>query len=106
MLRSITPIRSTVYRKEQLEHDPPSNDIFDSLDPTDPVAERKLLWRLDLHILPPPIVLFWLSFLDRSNIGNAKIQGMIEGLHMEGQDYNIALSIFFILMCSSKSPAA
>lgn len=27
--------------------------------------------------------------------GNAKIQGMVEELHMTGHDYNIALFVFF-----------
>lgn len=37
-------------------------------------AEKKLLWKLDLHVLPPLMVLFMLSFLDRTNIGNAYAQ--------------------------------
>lgn len=28
--------------------------------------------------------------------GNAKIQGMVDDLHMTGHDYNIALFVFFI----------
>jgi hypothetical protein len=37
-----------------------------------------------------------LAFLDRTNIGNAKIQGMTESLNMSGHDYNVALFTFFI----------
>jgi len=62
----------------------------------DRIAEKKLLWKVDCHVVPPLLILFLLSFLDRVNIGNAKIQGMTEELHMVGQDYNIALFIFFI----------
>jgi hypothetical protein len=35
----------------------------------DPVAEKKLLLKCDLHVLPPLFVIFLLAFLDRSNIG-------------------------------------
>jgi hypothetical protein len=35
----------------------------------DPEAEKKLLWKCDLRILPPLFVLFLLAFLDRTNIG-------------------------------------
>jgi hypothetical protein len=35
----------------------------------DPVAEKKLLLKCDLHVLPPLFVLFLLAFLDRTNIG-------------------------------------
>lgn len=62
----------------------------------DPEAEKKLLRKLDARVLPPLFVLFLLAFLDRSNIGNAKIQGLTQDLKMEGVDYNIALFVFFI----------
>lgn len=32
----------------------------------------------------------------RGQTGNAKIQGMVEDLNMQGSDYNVALLIFFI----------
>jgi hypothetical protein len=38
----------------------------------DPVAEKKLLLKCDLHVLPPLFVIFLLAFLDRSNIGMYK----------------------------------
>ncbi|CAI9625970.1 mfs general substrate transporter [Alternaria burnsii] len=65
----------------------------------DPIAEKKLLLKCDLRVLPPLFVLFLLAFLDRVNIGNAKIQGLVEDLDMTGPlayRYNIALFIFFV----------
>jgi hypothetical protein len=41
-------------------------------------------------------VLYLISHLDRANIGNAKIEGLIDDLGMSGIQYNIVLSIFFI----------
>jgi hypothetical protein len=38
--------------------------------------ERKLLWKLDFRLVPWLSLLYLLSFLDRTNIGNAKIQGV------------------------------
>jgi hypothetical protein len=35
----------------------------------DPAAEKRLLRKCDLHVLPPLFVLFLLAFLDRANIG-------------------------------------
>ena len=35
----------------------------------DPIAEKKLLLKCDLRVLPPLFVLFLLAFLDRVNIG-------------------------------------
>lgn len=41
-------------------------------------------------------ILYLVSHLDRANIGNAKIAGLVEDLGMSGIQYNIALSLFFI----------
>ena len=59
-------------------------------------AERKLLRKLDIHVLPMISVLYMLAFVDRINIGNAKIQGLDQDLNMTGTDYNVALFVFFI----------
>lgn len=40
--------------------------------------------------------LYLVAHLDRSNIGNAKIEGLTEDLNMNGLQWNLALSIFFI----------
>jgi hypothetical protein len=37
----------------------------------DSVAEKKLLRKCDLRVLPPLFVLFLLAFLDRTNIGKS-----------------------------------
>jgi hypothetical protein len=38
----------------------------------DRVAEKKLLRKLDVHIVPFAMLLYILSYLDRINIGNAR----------------------------------
>jgi MFS transporter, ACS family, DAL5 transporter family protein len=40
--------------------------------------------------------LYLLAFLDRTNIGNAKIAGLSESLDLGGQEYNSTLTIFFV----------
>jgi hypothetical protein len=76
------------------------NDVkhaeFAELDEIDPAAEKKLLRKVDLHVVPALFVLFLLAFLDRVNIGNAKIFGLEEELRMTGSQYSIGLMIFFI----------
>ncbi len=39
---------------------------------------------------------YLLSFLDRTNIGNARLAGMEDDLGMHGNDYNNTLTIFFV----------
>lgn len=68
-------------------------------------AEKRLLRKMDIHILPILFVLYLLAFMDRINIGNAKIQNMTKDLHMVGNNYNVALFIFFIpyILCEVPS---
>lgn len=60
----------------------------------DAVAERKLLRKIDVRLIPILWFLFMLAFLDRTNIGNARILGMEDDLKMTGNSYSIALFIF------------
>ncbi|KAI1629555.1 retrograde regulation protein 2 [Exophiala viscosa] len=62
----------------------------------DPVLEKKLLRKTDLNLIPITFMLFLCAFIDRINIGNARIQGLEKDLDMHGSDYNIALFMFFI----------
>ncbi|KAH8892354.1 MFS general substrate transporter [Thozetella sp. PMI_491] len=85
---------------DKLEFDPVQVENASDKEPDRGVisleTEKKLLRKCDLRVLPAITAIFFLSFIDRSNIGNAKIQGMTGDLHMQGPDYNIALFIFFI----------
>ncbi|ORY70451.1 major facilitator superfamily domain-containing protein [Pseudomassariella vexata] len=58
--------------------------------------EKALLRKLDARLLPAVGVLYLLSFLDRSNVGNARIEGMLNDLHMTGNQYLTGLKLYFI----------
>ncbi|KAH8586188.1 transmembrane transporter [Bisporella sp. PMI_857] len=62
----------------------------------DPVAERKLLWKVDFRVVPLLYVLLILMQIDRTNIGNVRIQGILEELHMVGNDFNVAILIYTV----------
>lgn len=62
----------------------------------DPRAERALVWKFDLRVLPVLAVMYLFNSLDKSNVGNAKTAGLEETLHLKGSQYNLILSIFFI----------
>jgi hypothetical protein len=49
----------------------------------DPVAENKLLVKLDLYIAPVMTLIFLAAYLDRSNIGNAASAGMTKDLNLK-----------------------
>jgi hypothetical protein len=59
-------------------------------------AEHKVRVKTDLYLMPMLCSLLIVAFLDRTSIGNARIQGLEADLNMKGNDYNIALFIFFV----------
>ncbi|KAF8134535.1 major facilitator superfamily domain-containing protein [Boletus edulis] len=61
-----------------------------------PAERARLLRKLDWHLLPPVSLLYLLCFLDRANVGNAKVAGMSADLHLVGLRYNIAAAVFFV----------
>ncbi|KAF2262120.1 MFS general substrate transporter [Lojkania enalia] len=58
--------------------------------------DKALVWKIDLWLVPWLSLLYLLSFLDRTNIGNARVAHMERDINMTGRDYNDALTIFFI----------
>lgn len=59
------------------------------------VDEKKLMWKVDLHVIPWLTILYLFSFLDRGSIGNAKLYNMDADLGLSDKQYLICLSMFF-----------
>ncbi|GAA5862359.1 hypothetical protein JCM8547_007615 [Rhodosporidiobolus lusitaniae] len=59
--------------------------------------ERAVVRKIDWALLPGLTFLYLLSFLDRSNIGNAKLYGMLNdiGLASNPSSYNTSLALYF-----------
>lgn len=60
------------------------------------IDEKKLLRKMDWWLIPWLSVLYLLSFLDRTAIGNAQVFGLSKDLGLSSQQYNLCLTIFFI----------
>ncbi|CDR87306.1 related to TNA1-high affinity nicotinic acid plasma membrane permease [Sporisorium scitamineum] len=71
----------------------------------DPKETARLLRKLDWHVLPMCSVLYLMSFLDRTAVGNARVLGMQKDLKLSDNDYAAALSIFFALYCLLEVPS-
>ncbi|THH06985.1 hypothetical protein EW145_g3693 [Phellinidium pouzarii] len=67
----------------------------DSTLPAPPVLtaeqERTLYRKIDHRLMPILSLMYLCSFLDRGNIGNAKLAGLVMQLDLVGNQYNIAL---------------
>ncbi|KAI0850387.1 MFS general substrate transporter [Daldinia vernicosa] len=75
---------------------PPDPDAHLSQEEKDKI-DRKLVWRLDWILIPWLCILYLLAFLDRTNIGNAKVAHLTDDLHLSvPEEYNMTLTIFFI----------
>ncbi|KAI1356299.1 major facilitator superfamily domain-containing protein [Xylaria sp. FL0043] len=67
--------------------------------------EKKILRKMDIRLIPMLALLYLLSFLDRGNIGNAKIEGLQEDLHLTNDQYNLCLTVFFFAYAAFEVPS-
>ncbi|KAH6974573.1 putative MFS nicotinic acid transporter Tna1 [Ilyonectria sp. MPI-CAGE-AT-0026] len=61
----------------------------------DRVETRRVLRKIDYRLLPLLAIPYLLSYMDRGNIGNAKVAGLNVDLELTDKQYNICLMVFF-----------
>ncbi|KAF9439032.1 hypothetical protein BGZ76_001008 [Entomortierella beljakovae] len=71
----------------------------------DPEMEQTVLRKLDRNLLPLLGILYLFSYLDRVNIGNARLFGLEDDIKMTNGQYNIALASFFLAYCIFEIPS-
>lgn len=98
------PVQDEMDKPKAVHIETVESDSEQSVEKFANIDEKKLVRKIDLRLLPLFIVLYLLSFLDRGNIGNAKIEGLAEDLHLKGNQYNMCLTIFFIFYASMEVP--
>jgi len=113
-------IKKEVVSVEELPHKDAENlkdaDIAATflahLDPSvarDPISskeERRLLWKVDLTILPLILVTVVLAAIDKVIISNAAIYGMTEDAHLTGNQFSWIGSLFYFGYLAAEYPAA
>ena len=57
----------------------------------DAVQMKRIRRKIDIRLMPILVVLYMLAFLDRVNVGAARLWHLEEDLGMEGNDFNIAV---------------
>lgn len=67
---------------------------------------RTVLFKVDTRVLPILALLFLCSFLDRTNVGNAKILGLAEDLNMTNLQYNQGLAVFYATYIARSVPVS
>ncbi|KAI0084570.1 MFS transporter [Irpex rosettiformis] len=77
----------------------------------DKSEEKRLVRRIDIRFVPLSMFIYLLCFLDRSNIGNAKVlnsntgDSLVQTLNISNQQYLTALMIFIISYTLFETPS-
>lgn len=74
--------------EERKHHSPVEEELV-----YDERMTKRLVRNIDWHIMPVLVVLYLLSFLDRTNIGNARLANLEQDLKMSGLNYNVSMVI-------------
>ncbi|KAG0142371.1 hypothetical protein CROQUDRAFT_662612 [Cronartium quercuum f. sp. fusiforme G11] len=74
----------------------PRHPIHDPRNPEHELMRRKIVRKIDWRVLPSVSLLYLACFIDRSNIGNAKVAGLGKDLELTGLRFNICLAVFYI----------
>ena len=90
-----------MFSKEKpVEESPPKEDPVMMLESAsssdhnlgfDEKMTAKLVRKIDWYLVPFLSLLYLLSYLDRTNIGNARLGGLEKDLGMSGLDYNVCV---------------
>ncbi|CAN9113731.1 unnamed protein product [Alternaria sp. RS040] len=89
---------------EKLENRSGSEQLEAGFGDDDRVA-KKLLFKMDVRILPVLALLFLCSFIDRTNVGNAKILGLERDIKINDHQYSIGLCVFYATYIASELPS-
>lgn len=103
----IDRINSISPKKNQCDVERSENSTLDlnNVPVLTPEQEKKLWRKIDMRIMPILSLMYLLAFLDRSNIGNAKLEGLVIQLDLTGNRFNIALIMFILPYCLFECPA-
>lgn len=63
--------------------------------PANPEASKRLLRKIDLHIMPLICIVYFLQYIDKTAISYASVTGIIESTGLHGNQFNWVASIFF-----------
>lgn len=61
----------------------------------DPEHKRRLLRRIDLHVMPLICAVYFLQYIDKTAISYASVTGIQESAGLRGSEFNWVASIFF-----------
>ncbi|KAH6853200.1 major facilitator superfamily domain-containing protein [Chaetomium sp. MPI-CAGE-AT-0009] len=67
---------------------------------------RRVKWKVDFFILPLLCATITLQYLDKVTLSYAAVYGILEDLHLVGQEYSWTSSIYYFGYLAAEPPAA
>ncbi|EPE09366.1 mfs transporter [Ophiostoma piceae UAMH 11346] len=98
---------TTIVEQREVEMTDPAPVLTEA----EKIIERRIVRKIDCRLIPITALIYLLCFIDRSNIGNAKILNSDKGddilhtNHMSTYEYTIALMLFLVAYCLFEVPS-
>ncbi|KAJ7132992.1 major facilitator superfamily domain-containing protein [Mycena filopes] len=93
-------------RKERTEEFPTAlHGLSEIGSPQRLAAERRLVRKLDMRLLPMIFLIFILNYIDRNGITTARLKGLEQDLKLSDLQYSVVLSILFASYCPASIPS-
>lgn len=70
------------------------------------VAEKALVRKVDLRLMPMIVLMYIMNYLDRNNIAAARLGALEEDLNLQGNEYAVSFSDWTWLQCAHVWAAA
>ena len=61
----------------------------------DEATNKRLLWKMDLNVMPLLCVVYGLNYLDKTTLSNASVMGIKKDINLSGDDYQWLGSMFY-----------
>ncbi|OCB91746.1 MFS general substrate transporter [Sanghuangporus baumii] len=94
--KEASPPRSLVEESESHEHE---------LLEFDRTEERRIVRKLDFCLIPLMTMFYLLSFLDRANIGNARVAGLQKDLGLTDHQYQVCVTVLYVPYIAAELPS-
>ncbi|KAL0961171.1 hypothetical protein HGRIS_006143 [Hohenbuehelia grisea] len=69
------------------------------------LAEKKLVRRLDMRLLPTIVVIYIMNYIDRNGVTTARLQGMEQDLKITDVQYATVIAILYASYCPAQIPS-
>ncbi|KAL5488440.1 hypothetical protein ACEPAI_6558 [Sanghuangporus weigelae] len=71
----------------------------------DRTEERRIVRKLDFCLIPLMTMFYLLSFLDRANIGNARVAGLQSDLGLTDHQYQVCVTVLYVPYIAAELPS-